>query len=201
MKLLYKVHIPLNAASGNSSPNRGKHPNQFLYCSKFCTGRNQLWSGIVFLWYHSGIYIEDFTFIITIKVWVFDSYFFFWYHSGLYTMQEPSFLGKNALVSIWFTMVLTQIINSGMQRFSHLKIFTRYWNLTDVTILIPEQVLLYHYWCWQLIPCIHPYTWPTLEVLREDFDHVLYIEGGYLSIKCFHMLRIWRQTLQKYLYF
>ena len=31
-------------------------------------------------------------------------------HLVIYTMQESSYLGKNALVSIWFRMVLTQII-------------------------------------------------------------------------------------------
>ena len=38
------------------------------------------------------------------------AYFNFWPHFGLRTRQEPSYLGKIALVSIWFKMVLTQTI-------------------------------------------------------------------------------------------
>lgn len=51
-------------------------------------------------------------------------------------MQEPLVIGRIALVSIRFTMVLAQIINSGMQRFSHLEI-PDIKILTGVTILIP----------------------------------------------------------------
>ena len=43
------------------------------------------------------------------RVWVFDGIFFFvtiW----VYTMREPRYLGKIAIVSIWFRMVWTQII-------------------------------------------------------------------------------------------
>ena len=36
--------------------------------------------------------------------------FCFQYHSGLYTMQEPSYLGRIAEISIWFRMVLTQMV-------------------------------------------------------------------------------------------
>ena len=50
----------------------------------------------------------------------------FRYHLGLCTMQKLLDLGKTTLVSICFRMVLTQIINSGIQRFSHLGIPTRY---------------------------------------------------------------------------
>ena len=50
-------------------------------------------------------------------------------------MQEPSYLSKVALVSIWFRMVYNN--NSSIQRFSHLDIPTRYQYLTSVTILIP----------------------------------------------------------------
>jgi hypothetical protein len=31
--------------------------------------------------------------------------FWFWIHSGVYTMQDLSYLGKIALVLIWFKMV------------------------------------------------------------------------------------------------
>ena len=37
-------------------------------------------------------------------------YFCSQYHLGLHTMQEPSYLDKIAQVSIWFRMVLAQII-------------------------------------------------------------------------------------------
>ena len=46
----------------------------------------------------------------TSRVWLFNSIICFLWHLGLYTMQKLSFLGKIALVSIWFRMVLTQII-------------------------------------------------------------------------------------------
>ena len=39
-----------------------------------------------------------------------SQYLCLWYHSGLYTMQELSYLCRFTLVSIWFRMVLTQII-------------------------------------------------------------------------------------------
>ena len=32
------------------------------------------------------------------------------FHSGLYTMQEPSYIGKITLVSVWFRIVPTQIM-------------------------------------------------------------------------------------------
>jgi hypothetical protein len=38
------------------------------------------------------------------------AYFHFRSHSGLYTLQDPSHLGKIALISIWFRMVVTQLI-------------------------------------------------------------------------------------------
>ena len=58
-------------------------------------------------------------------------YFDVRYHSGLYTMQEPPYLRKIALVSIWFRMA------SGIQRFSDLEIYTKYEYLTVITILTP----------------------------------------------------------------
>ena len=48
-------------------------------------------------------------FLIPIGV-VFDGIVCFWYHlGGIYTMQEPSYLGKSILVSMWFRMVMAPI--------------------------------------------------------------------------------------------
>jgi hypothetical protein len=49
-------------------------------------------------------------------------------------VHEPLYLGKIALVSIRLRMVLT---NSGIQRFSHLDISTKYQYLTGNINLIP----------------------------------------------------------------
>ena len=72
-----------------------------------------VWSSVgylfVFFWHHSGIYTEDFIFFGTNRVRVFED-ISFQYHSGLCTIQESSHLGNIFLVSIWFRMVLTQII-------------------------------------------------------------------------------------------
>ena len=48
-------------------------------------------------------------------------------------MQEPSYVGTIALVSIWFRMELTQIITWVYKGFSHLDIPI---DSTDITILI-----------------------------------------------------------------
>ena len=52
-------------------------------------------------------------------------------------MQEPSYLGKVALISIWFRMVFTQT-KTQVYKDSHLEIPTKYQYLTDVTTLIPS---------------------------------------------------------------
>ena len=52
--------------------------------------------------YHSGIFNEDFTFLDTSRVWVFDgiSVFDIIRVYIVYPMHEPLYLGKIALVSI-----------------------------------------------------------------------------------------------------
>ena len=50
-------------------------------------------------------------------------------------MQEPSYLGKIALLSIWFGMVLTQIVTQ-VYKFSHLATTIKYRYLNKFTILI-----------------------------------------------------------------
>ena len=57
-------------------------------------------------------------------------------------MQEPSDLGKITQVSIWFTMVLTQII-TRVCKYSHLVLPTRYQHLTGIKILIPTSGFFY----------------------------------------------------------
>lgn len=59
------------------------------------------------IWYHLGTYIGSLTNFD--MLWVFDSKIFFCYHLQLCTMQELSNLGKVALASIWFRLVLIQI--------------------------------------------------------------------------------------------
>jgi len=69
------------------------------------------------LWEFDGIFVFD-----TIRVYI------------VYPVHEPLYLGKIALVSIRLRMVLT---NSGIQRFSHLDISTKYQYLTGNINLIP----------------------------------------------------------------
>ena len=103
-----------------------------------------------------GIYNEDFTFFDTIRVQVFDGVFGFWYHLNPYTMQEPSYLHKIVLVSIWFRTVpikvITQVykdsltltyppdINNGL-------ILKNWYPLTDSTIPL-----------WMLVIDTHAFT-------------------------------------------
>ena len=64
-----------------------------------CTSIGHFWNDL-------GIYAEDFTYFDTSRVWVFCGICVFDTTLGLYTMQEP----KITVVSIWFSMVWTQII-------------------------------------------------------------------------------------------
>ena len=72
---------------------------------------NQCWSAIVFFWYHPVSIMRIPHFLIPVEYGCFSS--FCWCHSCLKTLQEPWYLGKIALVSIWFRLVLTQIITRG----------------------------------------------------------------------------------------
>ena len=68
----------------------------------------------------------------------------------------------NFLVSIWFRMVLTQIIN-WIQKESQLEIVTHQISLFNWCYSFDTHtwVLWYHYWCWILIAYIHLiYAWP-----------------------------------------
>ena len=53
---------------------------------------------------HLGIHNEDSIFCSVPLGYGHLRMFCFQYHSGLYTMQEPSYLCKNALLSIWSRM-------------------------------------------------------------------------------------------------
>ena len=81
----------------------------YLYSRKRELGIYQCWSEIVHLWYHTDIDNEDSIFLIPVGYGIWH-YFCFWDHSCLYTMQEPWWLGKIALVSIWFRIILNQIL-------------------------------------------------------------------------------------------
>jgi hypothetical protein len=59
------------------------------------------------------------------------------YHSGIYIMQEPWYIGRVTLVSMWFRMVLTQIITRVDKRLSPLDIPTKYQYLTGITFWYP----------------------------------------------------------------
>jgi hypothetical protein len=54
-------------------------------------------------------------------------------------MQEPSYLSKIVLISIWNRVVLTHIINLGIRIFSRLDILTKCQCLSGTTILIPTS--------------------------------------------------------------
>lgn len=53
-------------------------------------------------------------------------------------MQEPSYLDEFSLVSIWFGIVLTQIL-TWVYKDSHLHIPIKYQDLTDIKMLIPTS--------------------------------------------------------------
>ena len=58
----------------------------------------------------SYLFFENFMFFDIYKVWIFDGIVLWLLFGSIYTMQESSYLGNITLVSIWFRMVLTQII-------------------------------------------------------------------------------------------
>ena len=58
-------------------------------------------------------------------------------------MLEPSYPGgKHTLLSIWFKLLLTQLIKSAIQRFAHLDVPTKYQTLTGIPISIPTSRLI-----------------------------------------------------------
>lgn len=74
---------------------------------------NMIWRMIqCWAWYHlflitnhiSMILYKDFNFFIPVG---YGYLMVFQYHMGIYTIQEPSYLARIALASIWFRTVLT----------------------------------------------------------------------------------------------
>ena len=82
--------------------------------------------------------------------------FYFQYYSGLYTMQEPSHLGKFALISIWFKMVLTQMFTWVYKD----SLTWRYTPNIDIWLVsqfwYPRVGSLIPYLSWLLIPIHSP---------------------------------------------
>jgi hypothetical protein len=66
------------------------------------------------------------------------------YHLGLYTMQELSYLAEITLSSMWFRMIISQIITQAYK---------------DSLIMTYASNIKF----WLLISCIHIYTSRTLE--------------------------------------
>lgn len=90
-------------------------------------------------------------------------YFCFLYHMNLYTMQKPSYMGRNVLVSIWSRMAITQIIIWACKNYLTF-MYPSNMNISiDITIFGTHgQTYWYHNWHRLPIPCIHLHTTPTL---------------------------------------
>ena len=138
------------------------------------------WTGIVFFWYHLGIYNEDFTYFDTSRLWVFDGILFPKPLGSIY--QEPSHLPKMALVSIWFRTVLAQIRTLGIWRFSHPEIPAKYRYSIGVTILRPmgrffDTIIGVDYWfhTFTHIPVQH-WSWPLFNP-SKSWDFQLFVQG------------------------
>jgi hypothetical protein len=66
---------------------------------------DQCWSAIIYFYYHSGIYHEEFPFIDTSRIRVIDDIFFSFgciYNARTFILRQ---------VSIWFGIILTQTSN------------------------------------------------------------------------------------------
>ena len=81
------------------------------------------WTGIILFFYSIWVSILSISHFWD-RVWVWQ-YICFQNRLGVYIMQEPVYLGKIALTSIWLRMVCP-INNSGVQRFFHIVIPVRY---------------------------------------------------------------------------
>ena len=78
-------------------------------------------------------------------------YFCFQYLSSLHTMQELTYLGKRAPISVWFRMVLTWIITQMYKDSLTLTYPFKYEHLTSITLLIPmgrffDTIIDVRYW-------------------------------------------------------
>ena len=123
-------------------------------------GRYQCWIILAFLNENKGIsHLKN-----TNRIWIFDVFLMKFIPFSLYTMQEPSYLGKVALLSIWFGMVLTQIVTQ-VYKFSHLATTIRYRYLNKFTNLIPT--------CRSFIPILVSIT-NTMHLLIYIRRYLLY---------------------------
>ena len=85
-------------------------------------------------------------------------------------MQEPSYLGETVLVSIWYGMILTQIITQVFKDSLTFIFVTKYLYLTRITILMSTSTRFfdaiidvdYYYHAFDYVPAQH---W-----LRTCFD-------------------------------
>ena len=106
------------------------------FCFTCLFGRlYQYRSGIIFFWYHSDIVNENSTFLI-FSIW---GYFCFRDHSGDCLMQGPWHLGRSALVSIWFRIVLTQKYKWGHEHSLTLKYSPNIKFLLGIQLRYPES--------------------------------------------------------------
>ena len=88
--------------------------------------------------------------------------FCFQYYWGLYTMQEASYLGKIALVSIWFRMVLTQMFTKTLAPWdTHQKIKGGlYHAFTYIPIQHWNVPLQHRHGKWEVFPACSCYQTP-----------------------------------------
>ena len=73
-------------------------------------GGDQCWSGIIFFFDTIWVSMMRILLILIPPGYEYLTVFLCQFHSGLYTMQEPSYIGKITLVSVWFRIVPTQIM-------------------------------------------------------------------------------------------
>ena len=125
-------------------------------------------------------YNENFIiFDISRVLWVFDNIllfyiFCFWYHLGLYTMQEPYYLRKITLASIWLkTDRIDPINNLAIQKILTLLRYSPNINIQQVLqIFIPmskffDTIINPDFW----YSCIHLYTSSTLILANVVAPH------------------------------
>ena len=145
-----------------------------------------------------NIYNEDFTFVIPLGYGYLTVVFFL---ISLYIMQGPSYLGKIALVSIWFRWYWSCIKTRVYKDFS-LDKPTKYEYLTGITIFnwtkgswMPLLVLIIHTHAFTYIPDQHWWkrTWRkcTERFIRRMSIPCLRFEVSYQEVVELHMCAFW----------
>ena len=125
-------------------------------------------------------YCLSFSFISYNKTWVFIMWEFtlkkntsrgwvFNYHSNMYTMEEPLYPCNIALVSIWLSMTMTQLITRLYKYFLTLTypLNTNIWLVLQFWYSWISSLITYR--CWLLMPSIHLCTKWTLVKTRFWF--------------------------------